>query len=449
MQITEAMPSAIEAEQAVIGAIMVADSVAIADVADILPVYAFYREAHQKIYNAALKLFSEGTPIDLLSITEALTKSGDLEKVGGVAYLDNMIESVPTTSNAEYYAKLVLERHVRRQLLQLSVKLYNDCQDASTEVEDIITEAESAMLDIDEGKDSDSVSSLKSLLAPAMNYAQEAYNNSGGIVGLSTGFFDIDSLTSGLKKSNLVVVCGRPGMGKSVFLQNIAQHVAIDLQAPCFIHSAEMSKQEITLRMLASQAKVNSHALQNGFIAQDKWPAIIEASSVLSEAPVFIDDTPGLSPVQLFARCRRAKMQYGIQLILVDYIQLMEPPRRTSNRQEAVAEVSRGLKIMAKKLDVPVVVVSQLSRSPENRPNKRPKLSDLRESGAIEQDADLVLGLYREGYYDKSVKDNITEVEILKQRNGPEGIVNLLFDGQCVTFQNLEGRWRHSQLPSA
>lgn len=441
MQLTQVMPNDIEAELAVIGSIMVPESGAIAAIADILPACAFYREAHQKIYTVALELFSAGVDIDLLSLTDALEKSGDLEKVGGVSYLDETLDRLPTAANVEYYARMVLDKYVRRQLLRLSVKLYNDCLDPTAESDDIISEAETAMLDIDSGKDPDRASSLKSVLGPAMQYIQEASRNQGSIAGISTGFKSLDSLTSGMKNGNIIIVCGRPGMGKSMFIQNIAQHVAIDLKHPCFLYSAEMSKQEIAIRMLASVGRVNCHGLHNGNVQSDRWSDLTKAAALLNEAPIYIDDRPGLTAVQLFAACRQAKIQFDIKLVLVDYIQLMESAGKPGNRQEAIAEISRGLKLIAKNLEVPVVVVSQLSRSPENRPNKRPQLSDLRESGAIEQDADLVLSLYREGYYDKQNKDNLTEVDILKQRNGPDGMVKLIFDGPCVSFRNPEKRW--------
>ena len=438
-------PQNIDAERAVLGAMLMADGgrEVIPRVVEILGDSqngsGFYREAHQKIYTAVLNLFERGEPADLLTLTRELERTGDLEKVGGVSYLDEMIESVPTAANVEYYAKMVKDEAIRRRLIYTSAQIYNDSFDASEDVDLLLDKAERAVLDIRQENVDRGFVPLKRIIKDSFSAIQELYNKQEHVTGVPSGFTDLDRATSGFQKADLIIVAGRPGMGKSMFVQNIAEYVAGECRIPVGLFSLEMSRQQLVVRMLASQANVEFNKLRTGFLSEGDWPRLTISAGKLSESAIFIDDTPGISVMELRAKARRLKVEHEVGLIVIDYLQLMQGRGRSENRQQEISEISRSLKILSKELSIPVIACSQLSRSPEGRPDKRPQLSDLRESGAIEQDADLVIFLYREEYYERDMSGKPGEAEVIigKQRNGPTTTINLTFRASHMRFENM------------
>jgi len=441
-------PQNIDAERAVLGAMLMADGgrEAIPRVVEILgddPIRnGFYREAHQKIYAAMLNLFEKGEPVDLLTITGELERSKDLERVGGVPYIDEMIDSVPTAANVEYYARMVQNEAMRRNLIRVSAEIFNESFDNSEDVELLLDKAEKAILDIRQESINTGFVPIKRIIKPSFSAIQELYNKKEHVTGVPSGFIDLDNATSGFQAADFVIIAGRPGMGKSMFIQNIANYVAGECRIPVGLFSLEMSQQQLVVRMLAAEANVEFQKLRTGFLSEGDWPRLTIAAGSLSESAIFIDDTPGISVLELRAKARRLKAEHDVGLIMVDYLQLMQGRGRTESRQQEISEISRSLKGLAKELDMPVIACSQLSRSPEGRPDKRPQLSDLRESGAIEQDADLVIFLYREEYYDRDMTANQGEAEVIigKQRNGPTTTVRLTFRASHMKFENSSRR---------
>ena len=439
-------PQNIDAERAVLGAMLMSDGgrEVIPRVIEVLGDDStgkiFYREAHRKIYNAVLNLFEKAEPADLITVTRELERAGDLENVGGVPYIDEMIESVPTVANVEYYAKMVRDEALRRRLIYTSAQIYNDSFDDSEEIELLLDKAERGILEIRQENIDSGFVQLRGIIKSSFSAIQELYNRQEHVIGVPSGFVDLDKETSGFQASDLIIIAGRPGMGKSMFIQNIAEYVACEYRVPVGLFSLEMSKEQLVIRMLASEANVNFQSLRTGFLSESDWPKLTIAAGKLSEAPIFIDDTPGISVMELRARARRLKAEYDAGLIMIDYLQLMQGRGRIENRQQEISEISRALKGLAKELDLPIIACSQLSRQVEARPDKRPQLSDLRESGAIEQDADLVMFLYREEYYEHEnpMNPGVAEVIIAKQRNGPTGKIDLVFKANQMKFQNME-----------
>jgi replicative DNA helicase len=442
-------PQNIDAERAVLGAMLIADGgrEAIPRVIEVLgddsAGNVFYREAHRKIYSAILSLFEKAEPADLITVTRELERTGDLEKVGGVPYLDEMIESVPTAANVEYYARMVKDEALRRHLIYTSAQIYNESFDDSEEIELLLDRAERAILDIRQENVDTGFTQLKRIIKSSFNAIQELYNRQEHVIGVPSGFTDLDDKTSGFQRSDFIIIAGRPGMGKTMFIQNIAEHVACECRIPVGIFSLEMNKEQLAIRMLASEANVNFQSLRTGFLSEGDWPKLTIAAGKLSEAPIFIDDTPGISAMELRARARRLKAEHDVGLLMVDYLQLMQGRGKMESRQQEISDISRALKGLAKELDLPIIACSQLSRQVEGRPDKRPQLSDLRESGAIEQDADLVLFLYREEYYEREMATNpgVAEVIIGKQRNGPTAKIDLVFKANQMKFYNMETRY--------
>lgn len=431
-------PNSLEAEQSVLGALLV-DNEAVPPVAEILKPEDFYRQDHKEIYEAVLDLFEAGKPVDIISAKEQLKVRGTLEGVGGIEYLSTLSDMVPTTANVRHYAKIVEEKSILRRLIKASGEIMNLGFEASEEVSVITEEAQKKIFDILQQRSSKGFFPIKEILLESFNKLEELYNSKGYITGVPTGFSDLDTKTAGLHPSDLILVAARPAMGKTSFALNIAQHASIHGRVPVVIFSLEMSKEQLVNRILCSEAMVDSQKIRTGKLDEEDWTKIAGALGPVSEAPIYIDDTPGLSVMEIRAKCRRLKMEKDIGLIVIDYLQLMQGRGRSENRQQEISEISRALKMLAKEINVPVVTLSQLSRAPETRSDHRPILSDLRESGAIEQDADLVIFLYREDYYNpEAEKKNIAEVILAKHRNGSTGIVELAWLGQFTKFANLD-----------
>jgi len=443
-------PQNVDAERAVLGAMLLPDGgrEAIPKVIEVLgdDPYGdiFYKEAHQKIYNAILNLFEKNQPVDLVTATRELEQIGDLEKVGDVAYLDEMMDSVPTAANVEYYARIVKDESIRRRLIRASVQIYNDSFDNAEDIDVLLDGAERTVLDIRKENVLRGFIQLKKTIKDTLNTIQDLYNRKEHVIGTPTGFTELDLQTSGFQPSDLIIVAGRPGMGKSMFVQNIAQHVAGENKIPVGLFSLEMSHQQLVLRMLSAEANVDFQRIRTGFLNDPDWPKLTLAAGRLYESPIFIDDTPGISIMELRAKTRRLKAEHNVGLIIIDYLQLMQSRGRSENRQQEISDISRSLKGLARELSIPVIACSQLSRAPESRPDKHPQLSDLRESGAIEQDADMVIFLYREEYYERDSSEKTGEAEIIigKQRNGPTGTIKLSFRANCMRFDNLDRRIR-------
>ncbi len=431
-------PQNVEAEQSVIGS-MLLDKEAIPVVTEILRGEDFYREDNREIFEAVMDLFDRGEPVDLITVAEQLKLRGTLDSTGGLDYLTNVASAVPTTANARYYSKIVEEKSILRKLIKASSDIVNMGYEASEEVSFVLDQAEKSIFDILQKRNLQGFFPIKDVLVDTFNRLEELYNNKGYITGIPTGFVDLDYKTAGLQNSDLILVAARPAMGKTSFALNIAQYAAVHAKIPVAVFSLEMSKDQLVSRMLCSEAMVDSQRMRTGKLEDDDWQKIARALGPLSESPIYIDDTAGTSVMEIRAKCRRLKLEKNLGLVVIDYLQLMQGRGKGDNRQQEISEISRSLKILAKEINVPVITLSQLSRAPEARTDHRPVLSDLRESGAIEQDADIVVFLYRDDYYNpESEKKNIAEVIVAKHRNGSTGAIDLAWLGQYTKFANLE-----------
>ncbi|MCX8129887.1 MAG: replicative DNA helicase [Clostridia bacterium] len=431
-------PHNIQAEQSVLGS-MLLDKEVIPNVTEILKSEDFYREDNREIFDAILDLFNRAEPIDLITVSEQLKLRGTLESVGGLEYLTNIATSVPTTTNARHYAKIVEEKSILRSLIRASSDILNMGYEAAEEVSYVLDRAEKNIFDILQKRNLQGFAPIKDVLVDTFNKLEELYNSKGVVTGIPTGFTDLDYKTAGLHNSDLVLIAARPAMGKTAFVLNIAQYAAVHAKVPVAIFSLEMSKEQLVNRMLCCEAMVDSQRMRTGKLEDDDWQKIARALGPLSEAPIYIDDTPGTSIMEIRAKCRRLKLEKNLGMIVIDYLQLMQGRGKNESRQQEISEISRSLKILAKELSVPVLTLSQLSRGPESRTDHRPMLSDLRESGAIEQDADIVMFLYRDDYYNpETEKKNIAEVILAKHRAGSTGTVELVWLGQYTKFANLE-----------
>ncbi|MFY9214337.1 MAG: replicative DNA helicase [Tissierellaceae bacterium] len=431
-------PHSIEAEQSVLGS-MILDKEAINTAIEILRPEDFYKEANGEIFEAILVLFNKNEPVDLITLSEELKRRGTLENVGGVTYLANLSSGVHTTLNTKYYCNIVEEKSLLRQLIKSSNEIMGKAYEDSEDVHAIIEKAEKDIFDITQGSHREGFSPISEVLLDSFAKIEEMAANEGGLTGLTTGFIDIDDKLSGLQKSDLILLAARPSMGKTAFGINIATNSALKAKASVAIFSLEMSKEQLVQRMISATAHVDLQKIISGRLTEDEWLQIINSMGPLSQAQIFIDDTPGISLMEMKAKCRRLKMEKGLDLVLIDYLQLMQMEGHSENRQQEISAISRGLKGLAKEMDCPVIALSQLSRAPELRADHRPILSDLRESGAIEQDADVVLFLYRDEYYhEESEKKNIGEVIIAKHRNGPTGTVELVWKKEFTKFLNKE-----------
>ena len=432
-------PQNIEAEQAVLGAMLISKE-AIAEAAQILNPVDFYREAHRIVYEAMLDLSNKNQAVDNLTVIEQLNKAGLLEKVGGIAFVTALANTVPTAANVIFYAKIVKEKSLMRRLINTATAIatmgYEDSEDADT----IMDKAEKMILEIAANRKTSDFTPIKQIVIDTFSKIEGLYESKGGLTGLSTGFKDLDRLTTGLQPSDLILVAARPSMGKTAFTLNIASHVAIKENKPVAFFSLEMSKEQLMQRMLCAEGLIESQRLRVGDLDEQDWQKLIAAADKFSKAPLYIDDTPGISIMELRSKARRLQQEKGLSLILIDYLQLMQGRNNkgSDNRQQEISEISRSLKSLARELNVPVIALSQLSRSVESRQIKKPMLSDLRESGSLEQDADIVMFLYREYYYNAETENkNITDVIIAKHRNGPVDSIQLFFHKQFTKFADL------------
>ena len=427
-------PHSVESEQSILGSIIL-DKDAIITVAETINPSDFYKEAHKIIYESMLSLNSNNEPIDLITLIEELRKEGHLDNIGGISYLTSLSTIVPTTSNVKYYANIVKEKSVMRQLIKASNEIINLGYDASTDVQEILNKAEKSIFDISQEKSGDDIQPINAVLQDTFDMIEKLCTEKKEVTGITTGFKDLNKKINGLQRTDLILLAARPAMGKTAFSLNLVQNAALKGDASVAVFSLEMSKEQLVQRMLSAQSNVELSKIKTGTLGESDWPRIIDGMAVLSEAKIFIDDTPGIKISEIRSKCGRLKMEIGLDLILIDYLQLMEGEGKNENRQQEIAKISRSLKILAKELDCPVVALSQLSRSPELRKDHRPILSDLRESGSIEQDADIVMFLYRDEYYhDDSEKKNIGEVIVAKNRHGETGNVELVWFGQVQKF---------------
>jgi replicative DNA helicase len=437
MELTRHAPQNISAEQATLGSIIL-DKDSILSCIEILHPDDFYRNAHQVIYQCALDLFEKNQAVDLVTLTEELNKKKQLEEVGGASYLTTLMSSVPTAANVVYYAKIVEQKAVLRKLINHATQIVTMGYEEQEDARILLDKAENLIFDVSQQKVEHSFSPIKDLLTESFEKIEDLYHRDNFITGVPTGFIELDEITTGFQPSELVIMAGRPSMGKTALCLNIAQYAAMQHKIPVAIFSLEMSKAQIVQRMLCSEARIDTHALRRGRMPEEDWPKLSMAAGRLSAAPIFIDDTAGISPLEIKAKSRRLKARHNLGLILIDYLQLIQTGLRIENRQQEISQISRSLKGLARELNVPVIAVSQLSRAVEQRTIQRPRLSDLRESGAIEQDADVVAFLYREEYYKpKSSKKGIAEVIVSKQRNGPTGTLELTFLKEYTRFENL------------
>ena len=432
-------PASIEAEQAVLGAMLLKPD-AVTTAAEELSADDFYRETHRLIFEAMMELKERTEPVDLVTLTEQLKKADKLAKIGGIPALSLIANSVPTAANVHYHARIVHEKAQLRSLINAATEIAGAAYENADEVEDIMDSAEKRILQVASGKRSKDFVPLQDILLDTLEQIDLRYNNKGSITGLPTGFTELDHLTAGLQKSDLILVAARPSMGKTAFTLNIAAHVVLRAKEPVAFFSLEMSKEQLVQRLLCSEGRIDSQRLRVGELEEKEWGDLIDTANRLSAAPLYIDDTPSITVMELRSKARRLKAEHGLSLIVIDYLQLMQGRASKSgdNRQQEISEISRSLKALARELNVPVIALSQLSRSVESRQIKRPMLSDLRESGSLEQDADIVMFLYREDYYDPETENkNITEVIIAKHRNGPVDTVDLTFLKQFTKFGNL------------
>ncbi|HSA30694.1 MAG TPA: replicative DNA helicase [Candidatus Omnitrophota bacterium] len=430
-------PQNIEAEQSVLGAMLI-DEEAIGVALETLDSAWFYEDAHRIIFQAILELYNQRKNVDLITLSDRLRGDGNLERVGGLPYLSQLAEIVPTSANVEHYADIVKSKGILRNLIKNATEIVNTCYASGSDVDQIVDRAEELIFEISEVKHRQSASDIKDLVKHSIENIDKLFQKKEKVTGVATGFIDFDRMTSGLQSSDLIILAGRPSMGKSALAGSIIEHVGIDVQKPVAIFSLEMSKEQLVQRMLCSQARVDAHKVRTGFLSPSDWPLLTKAAGKLSNARIFIDDTPAISALELRAKARRLKSQHDIQLIVLDYLQLMRGHTRADSRQQEISEISRSIKALARELKVPIVALSQLSRAVESRQDHKPQLSDLRESGAIEQDADVVILLVREEYYMPTEENRgKAEVIIAKQRNGPVGSFKLAFLKEFVRFENL------------
>ncbi len=433
-------PHSIEAEQAVLGGLML-DKRAWEQIADRVTEHDFYRHDHKLIFRSIARLEASDKPFDVVTLSDELSKTHELEDAGGLAYLGQLAKDTPSAANVGAYADIVRERSVLRQLIDVGTDIAASAYNPEgRDSKQLLDEAERRVFTIAEqgNRTGNGFKGIKQLLTTTVEQIDYLYEQEGNVTGVTTGFKDFDEQTSGLQKGDLVIVAGRPSMGKTTFSMNMAENAAIAQGIPVAVFSMEMPAESLAMRMISSMGRIDQHRLRTGQLHDEDWPRITSAVSLLSEAKIFVDDTPALSPTDLRARARRLKREHGLGLIVIDYLQLMQSSSSSENRATEISEISRGLKALAKELDVPVIALSQLNRSLEQRPNKRPVMSDLRESGAIEQDADLIVFIYRDEVYNQESPDKgIAEIIVGKQRNGPIGTTRLTFLGQFTKFENF------------
>lgn len=431
-------PQNLEAEMAVLGS-MLLDEEAVSVAVEKLDSGCFYKNTHRKIFQTISDLFNANKAVDLITLIDALKKDGCLDEVGGASYLTSLANAVPTSANINHYANIVRERYILRTLINNSTKIISVCHESQGNIAEVVDTAERLIFEVSDRKNQGTYLQLKEIVKDSIEAIDRLYQNKAHVTGIPSGYVDFDIKTAGLQPSELIIIAGRPSMGKSAFAIGIAEYAGVIEKVPTAIFSLEMSKEQLVQRMLCSHARVDAHKVRTGYLAVSDWPRLTAAAGKLSEAPIFIDDTPAISVMELRAKARRLKSHHGIKLIILDYMQLMRgSAMNMESRQQEISEISRSLKALARELSVPVIAISQLSRAVESRTDHRPQLSDLRESGAIEQDADVVVLILREEYYNPSPDNQgVAEVIIAKQRNGPVGSLRLAFIKEFTRFDNL------------
>ncbi|QKY70811.1 replicative DNA helicase [Lentibacillus sp. CBA3610] len=441
-------PHNIEAEQAVIGAVFL-EPEALSSAAERLMPDDFYRASHQRIFDTMLKLIDKGEPIDLVTVTTSLSNEKKLDEAGGVAYLSDLAGSVPTAANIVYYSKIVEEKALLRRLIRTATDIVTSGFASEDDVENVLNEAEKNILEVSSQKNSGNFKAIKDVLIDVYDNIEQLHNHDGDVTGIPTGYRDLDQITSGFQRNDLIIIAARPSVGKTAFALNIAQNVSINTDENVAIFSLEMGADQLVSRMLCAEGNIDAQRLRTGKLEPDDWSKLTMAMGSLSNAGIYIDDSPGIRVSEIRSKCRRLKQEHGLGMILIDYLQLIQGSGNSKeNRQQEVSEISRALKALARELNVPLIALSQLSRGVEARQDKRPMMSDLRESGSIEQDADIVGFLYRDDYYDQeSEKQNIIEIIISKQRNGPVGNVELAFVKEYNKFVDLDHRYSDSDVP--
>jgi replicative DNA helicase len=432
-------PQNLDAEQSILGGILL-DNESLNSVLERLEDKDFYSESHRKIFAAIVDLSERNEPSDLITLSNILKDKKQLDSVGGMTYLASLVDNVPSAANIAYYAEIVKKKAILRRLIGTATEILTKSYNTGADVDEVLDEAEQAIFEISENKIRPAFYEIRSIIKDSFKTIEKLYERKELITGVPTGFEKIDDLTSGLQKSDLIIIAGRPSMGKTAFALNIAQHAALETRIPVAIFSLEMSKEQLALRLLSATAKVDSQRLRKGFLGETDWPKLTTAAGRLSEALIFIDDTPAITSLEMKAKARRLKAEAGLGLIILDYLQLMRGGTSRDSREQEISEISRSLKALAKELNVPVIALSQLNRKVEDRTNRRPHMADLRESGAIEQDADVIAFIYRDEVYNKS-EDNpekgLAEIIIGKQRNGPTGTAKLAFLEKYTCFENL------------
>lgn len=435
------VPQAVDLEEAVLGAMML-EQTAVNAVIDVLGSESFYKPSHKKIYETIQQLFNDSEPIDLLTVTEALRKEGNLEFVGGAYAVANLTTRVASTANVEFHARIISQKHIQRELIRVSSNIIEKAFDEKTDVFDLLDEAESGLFEVAEGNIRKSFEAMRSVVKKAIDYIDKARSNDSGVSGIPSGFADLDKMTGGWQRSDMIVLAARPGMGKTAFVLTMCRNVAVDEGIPCAVFSLEMSSVQLVQRLIAAETEIASDKFRKGNLEDHEYQQLHDRIGKLSRAPLFIDDTPGLNVFELRAKCRRMKQQHGIDLVVIDYLQLMTGGSNSNgNREQEISSISRSIKSIAKELDIPIIALSQLSRMVETRGgDKRPMLSDLRESGAIEQDADMVSFIYRPEYYGFTEHEEglstqgLAEFIIAKHRHGGLGTINMKFIGKLAKF---------------
>jgi replicative DNA helicase len=432
-----------EAEQSVLGAVFLSKEALITAI-EILRPEDFYKTAHQRIFQTMVDLYEKGEPVDLVTVTADLQDHKLLDEIGGVTYLTEIASSVPTAANIEYYAKIVEEKSLLRRLIHTATKIANDGYSREDEVTAIIADAEKYIMEIGQNRNSGGFTPIRDALMETYERIEFLSQRKGDITGISTGYTDLDKMTAGLQRSDLIILAARPSVGKTAFALNLAQNVAARAGETVAIFSLEMGATQLVQRMICAEGNLDASRMRSGALEEDDWQKLTMAIGTLAKAPIYIDDSPGVTVMDIRAKCRRLQAEKGLGLILIDYLQLIHGRGKGDNRQQEVSEISRTLKGIARELNVPVIALSQLSRGVEQRQDKRPMMSDIRESGSIEQDADIVAFLYRDDYYDKETENkNVIEVIIAKQRNGPTGTVELAFLKEYNKFVSLDNRFRN------
>lgn len=432
-------PQNLDAEESLISAILL-DNNTLLEILDILSPPDFYKSAHQTIFEAVTELFNRGDPIDLVTLADHIQSKNQLEAIGGAVYLARLVDTAPVPSNARNYAVIIRDKAALRRLITAANQITTQCFEYSSNVEDVIDYAEKSIFEIAENKSKQSIFPISKIIESNIDTLENLRGNKSVFSGVPTGYRKIDSLTSGFQKSDLIILAARPGMGKTALALNLARNAAVDGDTPVAFFSLEMSKEQLSMRLLCAEARLDSARLRDGFFSDEEWMKLIQGADTLSNAPIFIDDSPELSPIEIKTKGRRLKREKQIGLIIIDYLQLMKPRVSKERRELEISEMSRSLKGLAKELDIPIIALSQLNRRLEDRQDKRPQLSDLRESGALEQDADLVMFIYRDEIYNQEETNpnkGIAEVHLAKQRNGPVGVAHMAFLDAYTRFEDL------------